>query len=428
MLISYPVYRAVRLAAAAALALCLPAAAGAQSTVRVRDTRLSMLQRWAGAVEVHDPGQLDAAVTQLAKLTPVQRALLIEVASPFAGFTRDLAATGEMKSESLKRFKSEERSGVEVLAKRIIAAGPYAAWLQRAVVLETDIAILAPEQTAEAMKNAPAAGIGEAIRADDGELGARNLLNWHWEFARMLLDQRDPAASDAFAADWYHAIALFMLDEQLFAELEPHLRKGTELFFADGRQAFDFGCLADALGSRRVQAILISTPVLGTFRPNVPQAVAAHALAEQRFSRALDLDQNLVEARVRLARIYTEQNKNEDALALLITAFRVPMAPETEYMAHLIAARAGAGVSNEADALAHLNSARALFPTAQTPVIAMSELALERGDLQEAAAVAGALRAGPAPVERVDPWWLYFQAPWIDHTMLIEQLRNEARR
>jgi tetratricopeptide (TPR) repeat protein len=428
MLLSYPVYRAVRLAAAAAIALSVPEAAGAQSTARVRDTRLGMLQRWAGAVDVHEPGELDAAVTQIAKLTPVQRGLLMEVAAPFAGLTRDVAASGEWKSEYLKRFKSEERSGVEVLVKRIIAAAPYAAWLHRAVVLETDIAILAPEVTAEAMKNAPAAEIGEAIRAEDGELGARNLLNWHWTFARALLDERDPPASDTFAANWYHAIALFMLDQQLFAELEPHLRKGTVLFLTDGQLAFDFGCLADAFGSRRVQAILISTPVRGQFRPNLPQAQDAYAQAVQRFSRALTLDQNLVEARVRLARIYTEQNRNDDALALLATAFRVPMAPETEYMAHLIAARADGAVSKEAEAIEHLNSARALFPTAQTPVIALSQLALEMGDLQQAAALAGALRAGPAPVDRIDPWWFYFQAPWIDHTMLIEQLRKEARR
>src|SRR3954470_21056026 len=128
-----------------------------------------------------------------------------------------------------------------------------------------------------------------------------------------------------------------MLDQQLFAELEPHLRKGTDLFIEDGKLAFDFGCLADAFGSRRVQSILISNDVRGTLRPNVPQSKDAYAQAAARFLRALNLDQTLVEARVRLARIYTEQDKNEDARALLATAFGLPMAPETEYMAHLIA-------------------------------------------------------------------------------------------
>lgn len=389
-------------------------------TVRQRDTRINLLDRWVTAIDKHVPGETDPAVAGMARLNPAQRDLLLELAAPFARYLRgDKLAVPHKASDP-------EASVIEALKKRILA-GSYAAWLHRAVMFETDVAMLAPDLTAEAMRGANTPGEIQAIHSDDGELGAREILNWHWRFARDLVDARDPLASDVFAATWYHAVALYQLDQMLLGELAPHLTKGFQLFPRDARIQFDDACLADAFSSARIQAVLLGTQ-LRDFKPNIPQADTARLTASLQFARVLELDPTFVEARVRLARLYEQDGRNTDALELLATAFKLPMRPELEYMAHLIAGRAS-GALGETDAgVKHLEAALALFRQSQTPIIAMSHLYLESGDLERAAALAVSLGADRAAGERSDPWWGYFRGAWLDRGALVDQLRDQVRR
>jgi hypothetical protein len=394
--------------------------AAAQTAVRQRDTRISLLDRWVTAVDKHVPGEMDAAVADMAKLTPAQRGLLMELAAPFARYLYD----GKLALPH--KASPPEASVIEALKTRILA-GSYAAWLHRAVMFETDVAILAPDLTAEAMRGADTRGVVQAIHSDDGELGARETLNWHWSFARDLLDARDPIASDVFAASWYHAVALYQLNEMLLGELEPHLIKGSQLFPQDARIQFDDACLADAFGSARVQAVLTGADVRG-FRPNIPAAGTTRQTAMLQFARAIELDPDFPEARVRLARLYAQDGRNAEALALLATAFKLPMGDETEYVAHLIAGRANGALGHTEDGLSHLKAALELFPTAQTPIIAMSRLYLESGDLERATALAAGLGSESPAEDRNDPWWSYFPGAWLGQGALLDRLRDQVRR
>ncbi len=422
MFLSYPVYRAVRVAAAAALALSLPALAGAQSTVRVRDTRMTMLRQWVAAIDVHVPGELDAPLVQAAKLTPAQRGLLLELATIFATYTRDLA----LPPATLRHLKADEMLAIELLGKQTIAAQSYAAWLHRAVMFETDVAILAPDLTAAAMQGAHLAGAVDAIHTDDGELGDRESLNWHWAFARDLVDVREPSASDSFAASWYHAVALHQLDRGLLAEMPLHLDRALKLFPSDARLEFDRACLADSFSSARVQAVLIGDRP-GTFRPNVPTKLNAEIEAANHFTQALVFDPTMDEARVRLARLKANHGEAGPALALLTRALAGTLPDETEYMAHLIAARANATLSQTEAAAEHLRMAIKMYPTAQTPLIAMSHLALEAGAIDDASTLASSLGAKPDG-GRNDPWWAYFQASWLNAGALLDTLRVGVRK
>ena len=411
-------------AAAVALAFFLPAAGGAQTAAPKKDSRITALEQWVAAIESHVPGELDEPVVAAAKVTPAKRALLLEAALPFATHFRD------RNGVALRRLSETEAGTVSLMVQRMSVNQTFPQWLHRAVMFETDVAVLAPELTAEAMRNARGTGMAEAIHAEDGEVDTRDVLNWHWGLARDLLDTRAPAASDAFAASWYHAVALYQLDHLLLAELEPHLLKAFPMFPADARIQFDEACLADAFGSRRVQAVLISlaNSQQRSFRPKVPSGEDANQRAKRRFARVIELDANFAEARVRLARLQIEDGEDTDALALLATAFRLPMSRELEYMAHLFAGRGNAALGHTEAAAAHFNSALKLFPTAQTPVIALSHVYLQSGELERAAALASSLRPERGADQRDDPWWSYFQATWMGEGTLLDQLRDQVRR
>jgi hypothetical protein len=403
----------------------MPARAdGAQAPALKNNSPVAALQRWVAGIDAHVPGTIDEALTAHASLPPSQRTLLVSLAAPFTAY---LAHLTEIDGPQRVRLSPLEKALVKELAGKIIAKRTFPEWLHRAVMFETDVAVLAPELTAEAMRGARNTGMPEAIHGEDGEAGERNVLNWHWALARDLLDARDLAASDPFTASWYHAVALYMLDQVLLGELEPHLMKGFQMFPTDPRIQFDDACLADVFGARRVQAVLISSQ-LRDFRLRIPSAEDTNLHAKVRFARVLELDMNFVEARVRLARLQIEEGRDADALALLATAFKLPMKPELEYMAHLFAGRANAGLGQTEAAAAHFNAALELFPTAQTPVVGLSHLYLQAGELERAASFAASLRPDPGNAERNDPWWSYFQATWMGEGTLLDLLRDEVRR
>src|SRR5262249_10941573 len=67
-----------------------------------------------------------------------------------------------------------------------------------------------------------------------------------------------------------------------------------------------------------------------------------------------------------------------------------------------------------------------LFPTSQAPLLALSRLSDQSGDLPGARdwlEKSFALSAN----RRVDPWWLYFE-PFIDRNALKENLRQQVKR
>ncbi len=423
MLLSY-LYRAGCGFAVAALIGIAATPAAAQGIALRNNSPVAALQRWAAEIEAHVPGELDDAVSAHAKLKPSERALLVSVAAPFAFYLRQM---NEIAEPPKVKLSPAEKTLVTALANKIIARRTAAEWLHRAVMLETDVAILAPELTAEAMRDARDPDLAEAIRADDGEAGARSLLNWHWKLARDLIDVRDPQKSDVFAAAWYHAVALYQLDHMLLGELGLHMGSALPMLRGDARIHFDMACYTDAMSSARVQSVMIGDRPRD-FRPNIPSEESADAQSVAQFGRALEFDFNFAEPRVRLARLLEKNGKPTDALTLLALASPMEKTRELEYMSHLIAARANGALGQFEDGRLHLKAALQLFPTAQSPLIALSQLALEAGDMEGAVEAASQLRLNPNRGDRDDPWWSYFQASWLDHGKLLDQLREQVRR
>ena len=266
------------------------------------------------------------------------------------------------------------------------------------------------------------------VKDMDGEVTGSTEANWHWIFARALIDLMYPSPrNDPFAPAWYHAAAAFMLRQGLDGELNPHLDRAATLFPFDANLIFDRACLAEAIGLPRIQLIsgdlrlkqASQRPrpsfVAGEFSAGgtpiaLPTADQSNEQAERLFRQALDINPAFAEARVRLARLLENRGRAAEALGELAKAARAidPGDRTLRYLSHLIASRAHQELSKLPEAREEVRAALALYPDAQSGLIVESELALRSSDVDGALAPLQRLAAlSIRQPETDDPWWLY---------------------
>ena len=93
------------------------------------------------------------------------------------------------------------------------------------------------------------------------------------------------------------------------------------------------------------------------------------------------------------------------------------------YFAELFLGRAEEALGQRAEARRRYEHAADLYPTAQSPHLALSLLAQNSGDRASAQRALGNLSAG-VDRERIDPWWLFYEAHNDDAAVLMERLRG----
>ncbi len=274
---------------------------------------------------------------------------------------------------------------------------------------------------------------------------------WNWPFARSLLDLlsagrirkifsdgRPERATDPFVSAWYHATTAYMFASGLYGDATPHLHHASMLLPDDALALFDRGCYAEILGLPMHQALAPDQDAGRRARSNaaggpptwttpgseplrIPSAGKTNAEAEQLFRRALAVDPTLVEARVRLARLLDLRNRHEEAAAELKTALASNPTGAVGFYAQLFAGRVAQALGHAAEASGHYHDGLALFPDAQSALLASSQLALLQSDVP----------ATLAPVERLgvrtavfsaDPWWQYHLAAGRDADELLKEL------
>ena len=322
-----------------------------------------VVERWATAVERHAPGVSDDGLAAILTMTAEDRRLLSDALQ--AGRMRDAASR---------------------LGRR--------SFVIRAAILHTDAAALRP--------SAPGA-IDQT---------------WNWRFARSLLDLVGTRpADDLFVLSWYHATAAYLLQQGLYAEARAHLDRAAAIMPDRARILFDRACLSEALG-------------LPTAVDSVPSADEANAEAERLFGRAIRADSDLVEARVRRARLLVIRGKYNEAdveLRVALASRAILRDRVVGFYAQLFAARAARSLGALEGAANHVRAALALFPEAQSALLAKSELALTT--LRPGVAVAAIRELALLPAEgprRTDPWWVYHLGPGRDADRLLDAMRSSV--
>ena len=386
--------RRLRLALAVLFALILVRPAASQQQAPDPDELLSM---WQDAVLRHVAGTMDAPMRWLDTL-PMEswKPLNIGLKKYLTDLARDKAISNTM--------------------------------IEHAVVLHMDVAIFGGPAPAGARSVGWLATPPPAlVKSIDGELLGSVEANWHWIFARALVDLMYPSPrSDPFAPAWYHAAAAFMLQQGLDGELGPHFDRAAILFPRDANLIFDRGCLAEALGLPRSQLVnddlrekqaaanrtarFVAGQLTATAPITLPTADQSNAQAERFFRQALEIDPTLAEAHVRLARLLENRGRAADALVELRAAAKDVDSRDhiLLFYAHLIAARAHQALNELSEATSDVRAALALDPNAQSALIIQSQLALRSADADGALAPLRRLTALAARgLDGDDPWWLY---------------------
>jgi tetratricopeptide (TPR) repeat protein len=411
------------------------------------DAQAQAIAKWVAAVQDHAPGRRDAAAGRIATMTFAQRTELHE------GMAMFLAA---LQGKRVAARNNAETQVVELAIRMRVNPGtdPF---LKRAAVLHSDVALLNRADGAQPadggvaippQKGAPPLlSRHRQVLDKDGEIVGEAISDWNWPFARSLLDLLFPRpADDPFVRTWYHATTAFMLKQGLYAEVAPHLARAGGLMPDDGLVLFDRASYAEIQGLPVLQVLMSDddafalrakgqgrtpprTVAQGASTLGIPLADVTNTEAERLYRRALRADPALVEARVRLGRLLHERKRHEEAAAELALALAAKPEGPVAFYARLFAGRAAQALGKIDDAIAHYKEAGALFPDAQSALLAQSQAALLGADMAGAADPIHRLeQLEIAPAKREDPWWQYHLAAGRDSNALLRSMWASLER
>jgi tetratricopeptide (TPR) repeat protein len=324
-------------------------------------------------------------------------------------------ATAERQADSHTVTYRRQRFDLAELRRMFGLDSPAAdpnRMLRRAALLHVDVARLA------AFDLSVTTGGPDLVLFEDGRLVGYGGHSTHWALGRQLLDAIVPdPATDRFVQLWYHATLAAMLSIGNLAEAEAHVAHALEVLPRDANVQYEAGFYHEANTSSDVVAVRTLEGQTGPsrrrpFDPSSARMATSRHLrdAERHYRRAIELDPGHAEARVRLAHVLLEQRNVRAALPELRRAAVEAKNPTLAYLAVLLWGRAEAESGHPASAADQYARAHALFPTAQSPVLALSLLARRSGDRSSAWQLLQPLMAGDSPFARpFDPWWNYYR-------------------
>jgi tetratricopeptide (TPR) repeat protein len=352
----------------------------------------SSLETWLWAVNHHVPGQQDGAVALLA---PWSDGELDDVLSDLEPYVK-----GKKPRKQLGWTSREDAEAA----------------LERAAVLHAEIAVCHRTSRGYSL---PSDGRGSVVVVDGRRVGGES-GTVHWMFGRQLLDLVRP--NDKVRL-WYRATSAFLQSWGEYSELEPHLKRARELFPDDAVLLLYDGTLHESYAEPSIQNLFDSSEDPDPMdRGSVHRAARELREAEDRFERALRIDPTLDEARIRLALVEGARGRHEEAAADLRLSLAKPLPPLFQYLAWLLLGREDEALRRRDEARDAFTRASALYPGAQSPRLALSQMAWDEGD--RAAATAALNFLGGTPGD--DPWWS--GARDRAHVRGVDELFAEMRR
>jgi tetratricopeptide (TPR) repeat protein len=435
----------------------------------VSDARLERLGRWLKAVVLHKPGSADQEsievaswaqpdlqslwidVDVLAKLMRHPGSLRFSVKPAGQRTPQDIPYT----TRQLRRLKAlacaavgivagphcvENKASIDLDADLLrLSALVFAARsrgdgdnyvLRRGALLHADVAMFVDRTPVEPASTAPQPGpqrfkleISDGRQIDFGQVAV------HWEIARMVLDyvKADGAGEpgpgrDEMVRHWYRATAAWM---QYVGDHDTvHLDRAREIFPTDPDILFLSGAQRETYASSHIQSAVRSAVLpfgvffaLGSERAELRQA-------EGFFRRALESKPDYGEARLRLGRVLGSLGRHVDAARELRQALASVDDDLLRYYGELFLGAEEESLGQYDAAFDAYDRAAARYPTAQSPWLALSQLARRRGDRAAALRALQQVFDLPSEPDRNDPWWTYYVAQARNIDQLLEDLRR----
>ena len=383
----------------ALVALAMSAVASARATLP-QATTAERGQIWLGAARRHQPGEWDDAARAIAQWS---RADLLGAAS----YVRDLMTGGPSAFDDV---------------------------LARAALLHADIAML--RRRDDGGYDLPSNGQVARMEHDGQVIGGR-AGTVHWDVARVLLSEVRPKPSaDERVRLWYRASTAYFQHWRDFAELEPNLRFGLELFPNDPVLLLYAGMMHESYAEPRIQNTVAPASVLRqvspsgrNFQVNVDQrgsfgSVASELKdAEKFFREALAADPDLVEARIRLGHVLGLRDRPADAVRELQVARKGQLPAPLQYIVLIFLGREHVILGDREAARTEFQQAVSLYPGAQSPRLGLSQIARDAGGTPAALAALQILEIPPVTIRREDPLWQYERLHTTDAAAIVAQMR-----
>jgi hypothetical protein len=285
--------------------------------------------------------------------------------------------------------------------------------LKRGALLHTDVALRTPPMVAWSAKAVDGFLMRTTVRVVDGRQSGVDISVDHLAMARRLLDivtpdpHGDPVTypeRDRMVGDWYRATMAVLLGGQ--GVFQGHERAALELFRDDGEVLFQAGALHEVLAARQWQQGVTTRRRAGVSLLESENEELRRA--EQLLRQALNVNQDHVEAHLRLGQVLGQRGRSADALVELRQVEASTQEPLLLYYAALFIGREEGSLNNVSAARAAYQRAAALFPRAQSPYIGLSELEMRSGNrLGAAQALEAVWKWGTSRQDDDDPWQLY---------------------
>jgi tetratricopeptide (TPR) repeat protein len=383
---------------------------------------LNRLLRWLDDVQLHTPGFGDPPATEVGSWSRSQLDTLV-------GDIKRLSAFLHRARESrIGRVATLELYGRRLRRDDVEKIFEGNKTLIRGAVLHADVAVFVGDDLSRRTRGF---NDGGNIVVEDGR--RRSGVEYqtvHWQIGRSLLDAITPTpAGNAAALLWYRATSAFLLRERNLGEVPTHLNRARQIFPDNPSLLLDTGYLHEKFSSASIQAAVLDLRETGG-NPAVESRRAELERAEKAFRQVLALAPGHAEARIRLGHTLGELGSHDEAAAELRKALDARLNGAQLYYGELFLGREEEALGNGEDAKRHFQNAAELYPRAQSPRLALSELARRSGDR------AGALRAlrGVTSVrstalndaEHTDPWWDYYEVHQDDTEPLMGQMRTLA--
>lgn len=333
-----------------------------------------------------------------------------------------LAKAGEGLDSDLRQLA--------VLARSAKVRGDDNYILRRGALLHGDVAVLAPRAMivpTEARSTARPQRFRMEI--SDGREVGMNQSAAHWEIARMLLDFVKPRGSDRadpgrdeMVRQWYRATAAWMQRHE--DHDSAHLGRARELFPADPDILFLSACQRETYAGVQIQAAVQSAVLATGVTLEVGSERTELREAERLFRRTLEIRPEHAEARMRLGRVLALLGRHADAAVELRRASEALTETQLRYYVSLFLGAEEEALGNREAARTAYEQANTLAPVAQSPLLALSQLARRNGDRAAALRAMDRMFALEIDDPHDDPWWWYYVDQGRDADDLLDSMRR----
>jgi tetratricopeptide (TPR) repeat protein len=332
-------------------------------------------QQWLAVVDAHQPGDPGKGAVEVSTWTGTALEAVVAEAKRHA---RTLARTDAARANQI---------------------------LVRGAVLHADIGRLLPQDT---VRRSPTQMTAYIVR-DGRWLGIR-YISMHWQLGRSLLDGVTPEpAAHPDVRGWYQQTSADLLRMRQFAAAAAHFARARQIFPTDPDILFASAILHERFGSTALQAAAESVTESNRTAASVSSAGGELVRAERFFRDSLVHRPSHLEARVRHGRVLDELGRHDEAFEELRRAIEEGASGELLYLAHLFVGRAEEARGNYDASRVAFERASALYPNAQSPRLALSQVARRTGDRAAAQRELQVIAKLPHDERRrEDPWWLYY--------------------